>query len=197
MILYGLIQTIYWLALSTWFGGVLFVALMAQAVVRTIGEFRPMLPTVLSVNLENQHASVLSGAVVGNMLRKLSIVQLVCAVVALVMLLGHFAMVGSNRVAVIDVIARGTLLMGTLGVVLYDRYILWPKLWSARQMYLDNADNPDVANPAKEEFDRAHHESVSLLFICWVLLGLLIALSATITPKYSDAQPVKINTIEK
>ena len=44
-------QILYWLALATWFGGLLFIAVAAPVIFRTIHESDPILPTVLSVNL--------------------------------------------------------------------------------------------------------------------------------------------------
>jgi hypothetical protein len=66
-----LVQILYWLALSTWFGGVLFVALSAPVIFRTVREQNPLLPTVLSVNLEGQHGTLLAGSIVGNLLTML------------------------------------------------------------------------------------------------------------------------------
>ena len=59
--LFQLVQIVYWLALATWFGGVLFVAIAAPAVFRTVRENNPVLPHVLSVNLEGQHGTLLAG----------------------------------------------------------------------------------------------------------------------------------------
>ncbi len=49
---FQLIQIVFWLALSTWFGAVLFIAVAAPIIFRTVRESNPVLPMVLSVNLE-------------------------------------------------------------------------------------------------------------------------------------------------
>src|SRR5437868_4161395 len=77
------IQVTYWLALSTWFGGVLFIAIAAPIIFRTIMDADPTLPKVLSVNLEGQHGTLLAGTIVGNLLAMLGRVQLACAGVLL------------------------------------------------------------------------------------------------------------------
>src|SRR5260370_36766005 len=79
MQLFPIVQIVYWLSLSTWFGGVLFIAIAAPVIFRTVREQRPLLPTVLSVNLENQHADLLAGSIVANLLEGLTRVDLVCA----------------------------------------------------------------------------------------------------------------------
>ena len=58
--------------MATWFGGVLFVAVAAPIIFRTVRESNPVLPTVLSVNLENQHGTLLAGSIVGNLLATLA-----------------------------------------------------------------------------------------------------------------------------
>lgn len=184
MTAFQLVQTIYWLALATWFGGVLFIGISAPVIFRTINERNPLLPMVLSVNLENEHGSLLAGEIVGNLLRQLSTVAVFCAGAILLTLVGQwFVMDRGLRHNVVSAILRAAVFVAALGLMLYDRYVLWPKLWKHRQEYIDNADDPDVANPAKEQFDRLHRESVRLLLIESMLLSLMMIFSSAITPE--------------
>ena len=82
--LFEVVQIVYWLALSTWFGGVLFIAIAAPVIFRTVRESDPLLPTVLSVNLEGQHSTLLAGSIVSNLLSVLTRVQLGCAAAVLI-----------------------------------------------------------------------------------------------------------------
>ena len=84
MVLFMLIQTVYWLALSLWFGGLLFISIIWPIIYRTIADAHPNLPNILAVNLENQHASVLSSNIIANILRLFSRVQQACAGVLLI-----------------------------------------------------------------------------------------------------------------
>ena len=43
--------------------------------------------------------------------------------------------------------------------------LLVPKTAEARKQYIDHADEPEVANPAKDQFDRYHGESVTALTV--------------------------------
>src|SRR6476620_11474563 len=86
---FQLVQILYWLALATWFGGVMFVAVAAPVVFRTVRENNPLLPHVLSVNLEGQHGTLLAGSIVGDILDRLSRVELICAGVLLLMLIAQ------------------------------------------------------------------------------------------------------------
>jgi hypothetical protein len=175
-------QILYWLALSTWFGGVLFIAIAAPIVFRTVRESNPTLPTVLSVNLEGQHGTLLAGSIVGNLLRALSRVELACAGALVITVIVQWLMIDRRGADVIQPILRSALLVGAIAIVIYDWRVLWPRVWRYREEYIDNADNPDVANPAKDQFDRYHQDSVRLLSLRLAILLAMILFSANIRP---------------
>ena len=77
--MFDLIQIIYWLALATWFGAVLFIAVAAPIIMRTVRENNPILTNILSVNLEGQHGTLLGGSIVGRIMNILFPVELACA----------------------------------------------------------------------------------------------------------------------
>jgi len=79
---------LYWLALATWFGGVLFIALAAPIIFRTVREANPIMTSVLSVNLEGQHGTLLAGTIVANLLQRLMWLEMVCAGTLLLTWLG-------------------------------------------------------------------------------------------------------------
>src|SRR4051812_8518310 len=97
-------QILYWLALATWFGGVLFVAVAAPIIFRTVREANPVLPGVLSVNLEGQHGTLLAGSIVGDLLGTLNRVQLACAAALFITIIGQWALsdhAGSKAIVLI------------------------------------------------------------------------------------------------
>src|SRR5687768_16400648 len=177
------VQTFYWLALSTWWGGAFFVAVMAPVVFRTVREANPILPTVLSVNLENQHGSLLAGSIVGNMLQMLSTITIACAAIILVMLIGQWFVMETGGIRTALFVLRCTVFVAIVGLAAYDRFAIWPKTWRFRQEFIDHADEPEVANPAKEQFDRYHRESLTVLFIILALLSLMVVFSALVQPR--------------
>jgi len=176
--LFPVVQIGYWLALSTWFGGVLFVAIAAPIVFRTVREADPTLPTVLSVNLEGQHSTLLAGSIVANLLIALTRLELLCSGVVLVTLAVQLAKQWQPWT---PAIIRAALLIGAIVLTIYDWRFVWPMIEQHRQEYIDNADNPDIANPAKERFDRYHNESVMILMIVLALLLGMIVFSANIS----------------
>ena len=151
--MFELLQIIYWLALSTWFGSVLFIAVAAPVVMRSVRESNPVIPSILSVNLEGQHGTLLGGAIVG------TIMQLV----------------------------RNALFLAAVGLLVYQWRALWPRMWRFRQEYIDHADEPDVANPALDQFDRLQHDNaIVLVMLLAALLGIIL-FSANIYKVYPVA----------
>jgi hypothetical protein len=183
MVLYMIVQTVYWLALSIWFGGLMFVSIIWPIIYRTIGEYNPTLPTVLSVNLENEHGSVLAGNVVANILRLFSNVQLACAGALLATLLAQWGVMDLSPQNKLHAMIRGALFVAAVTIMLIDRFLMWPKLMLHRQRYLDHADEPDIANPAKEQLDRYQQEAARLLFVQLIILSLIIIFSGVVTPR--------------
>ena len=187
--LFQLVQIVYWLALATWFGGVLFVAMAAPVIFRTVRESNPVLPHVLSVNLEGQHGTLLAGSIVGSLLARLAWVQLLCGGGLLLAIVAHFFVAnlsGANQTAAI---IRTALLFAAGAVALYDGWYLWPQVWRHREEFIENADEPDVANPAKDQFDRGQRRSVALLMaVLFLLLGVIL-FSGNITPRLAPAEP--------
>ena len=193
MDLFTISQVIYWLGLATWFGGVLFIAMSAPIILRTVRGERPLLPAVLSVNLENQHADLLAGAVVANLLAMLWRMQIGCAAAVLVGLSGQWTL-GDHSDAShrMEIILRSALFILAVVFAVYDGRVLWPRSNKYRQEYLDHADEPEVANPAKDKFDRVHQQSVTVLMITLCLLLGMVLCSGNISG--SIATPSVITT---
>ena len=129
--LFQVVQLFYWLALSTWFGGVLFVALAAPVVFRTVRESNPILTDVLSVNLEGQHGTLLAGSIVGELLRRMVTVELICAgVLVLTAIIQPFVIdvsqgsdvLSSNQTAAI---LRALLILAAASIVVYGWRVTW------------------------------------------------------------------------
>jgi len=70
---------------------------------------------------------------------------------------------------------RSGLFLAATAVVIYDGWVLWPKVMKSRQMYIDNADEPEKANPASERLDRLQRDSEMLLMaLVFLLLGIIL-----------------------
>lgn len=173
---------LYWLSLSTWFGGVLFIAVAAPVIFKTVREGNPILPTVLSVNMEGQHGTLLAGTIVANLLAVFTRIGLVCAIVLGIVITGQWVLsppASSN--ATVFMVLKSAFYLGAVAFVLYDWQFISPKIMKHRQDYLDHADEPDIANPAKEAFDRLHKESVTILSVVLMFLLGMVVFGGTFT----------------
>jgi hypothetical protein len=183
---FSLVQIVYWIALATWFGGVLFIAIAAPIVFRTVKENNPILPTVLSVNLEGQHGSLLAGTIVTNLIAQLTRIELICAGAMLFGLVGQWALSDVGGDNWILPMVRSGMFVAAVGFVLFDRLSLWPRINQYRDQYVEHADEPDIANPANDQFNHYQRESELLLRIRLALLLGLILFSASIRPRGID-----------
>ena len=173
--MFDLIQIIYWLALAAWFGSVLFIAVAAPIIFRTVRENNPVMTNVLSVNLEGQHSTLLAGSIVGQIMNVLLRVQLSCAAALLVALAAQWIALRPTGANLLLPILRTCLYLAAVALLLYDWRVVWPRMWKFRQEYIDHADEPDVANPALDQFDRYQAESATILRnTFFVLLGMIL-----------------------
>jgi hypothetical protein len=174
--LFQLVQIVYWLALSMWFGGAMFIGIAVQVIHRTVREANPTLPHVLSVNLDGQHSTLLGGTIVGNLVAALARIELACAAVLLVALGSQWFLVDlADPNVKTAAFLRTAFFLGASLVVIYDGWVLWPRIMKSRQSFIDNADDPDKANPINEQLDRLQRESEMLLMVLvFLLLGIIL-----------------------
>jgi hypothetical protein len=181
--LFQVVQLFYWLALSTWFGGVLFIAMAAPVIFKTVGESNPILTDVLSVNLEGQHGTLLAGSIVVNLIHRLLRIEMICAAMLVMALVAQPFVIDVSSGNVGTAIVRSVLFIAASGIVYFDWQVVWPKIQKNRSEYIEHADEPEVANPAKDRFDIEQRRSLTLLSIVVVLLLGMILFSSTIVPK--------------
>ena len=178
-----IVQIVYWLALATWFGGVLFVTIAAPIILNTLRDSKLILPTVLSVNLENQHATLLGGSIVANLMERISRIEFVCAAALLLTLVAQWASFADQLglpSVLVPALLRSAMYIAAVVLMLYHARRVWPRMMAQRQTFLDHADEPEIANAAKDEFDRLQRESVTLVMVQVALLLGMILFSAGI-----------------
>jgi hypothetical protein len=181
---FTLVQIIYWTALSTWFGVVLFIAIAPFIILKTVSENKPILPHVLSANLENQHGTLLGSLIVGDLANYFVRIELIAAGVMLLSIVGQWVMLAPTGQALIPPLVRGALFLIAVALLLYKWRVTWPRMLSHRQEYIEHADEPEKANPALDELNKYQVESSRVLFILTGTLLLLILMSASIAPKF-------------
>ena len=177
---FDLVQMVYWLLLSGWFGLVLFVAMATPVIFRTVQEADPTLPTVLSVNLDSQHAALLGMTIVGNVLARLAYVQVVCAAGLLVAIIGQWATADRSGAHLIMAVVRSALYVAASGLLVYGWRVVWPRAARERQEYVDHADEPERAEAVRAKLAKTQRESDIVQLGIATLLSALILFSGTI-----------------
>src|SRR3954471_6408146 len=169
------VQIVFWIALSTWFGAVLFVVLAPPIIQRTVRESNPLLPTVLSVNLEGQHGTLLAGSIVGDLITPLIRIELICCGLLALALIGQWIVLQPQGMGLLLPILRTAMFLVAAVFLIYDWRVVWPRMLKYRQEYLDHADEPEVANPALDLFDKYQAESLTILrnILC-LLIGMIL-----------------------
>jgi hypothetical protein len=106
----------------------------------------------------------------------LSRVELICAAVLLLTIGAQwFVLDMHNPWNLASAFVRSALYLAATCLVIYDWRFLWPRIWASRQEFIEHADEPEVANPAREQFDRYQRQSVTLLTaLMFLLLGIVL-----------------------
>ena len=177
---FQLVQTIYWVGLASWFGGAVFIAIAAPLIFRIIREHDPTLPEVLSVNLDAQHSQLLSSTIVGQLMQALNRAAIAFAIAVGIGLVGQAILLKPFGATLVQLVVRASLFAFAAAALFYDWRWVSPRLFAERQRYIEHADNPDVANAARENFERLSRESVNVLFLQTLLLLGLILFSANV-----------------
>ena len=185
-----LVAAWYWLALSTWFGAVLMSAIAPPVILRVIQRADPSLPRVLSGNLDRQHSTLLASDIVGELLAVLFRVQSLCAAVLFPALVAQWFLVDRTGLALAFPILVSGLFVGAVALLLYGWRSVWTKVMAHRAAYIENADDPEKANPELDEFDRYSNELSGVVRnLLFALLGIIL-FSVNFLP-YSQSFGVK------
>ena len=174
----SVVSIAYWLALAAWFGSTLFVTVVAPRVHRVVREADPTLPTVLSVNLEGQHATLLGGRIVGDLLAALWRVELACLAAMGVAQGAEWLIALTGDYDLIPPLVRTALLALAGATAVYGGRVARPRASAARDEYVEHADDPDVANAALDRLDRLARDATSALNAELIVLAGLVLFAA-------------------
>src|SRR6266480_904623 len=117
--LFTFVQIVYWLALAIWFGAVLFVMFAPMIILRTVREHNPLLPNVLSVNLEGQHGTLLAGSIIGQLVQPLLIIELFCDGALLITIILQWIILRPTGMLIIELALRSALYVAATSLLIY------------------------------------------------------------------------------
>lgn len=176
---FDIVQMVYWLFLSAWFGQVLFGAMASPAIFKTVHDADPTLPTVLSVNLDGQHGALLAMTINAQILSRLLWLQLFCAG-GLVIAVGiQWVLTGGSESMIFANALRSGILIAAIGLLIYGWRSVWPRMAEQRKIYVDNADDPEVALPARDQLTKLYRESEVVQLALATVLSALILFSTS------------------
>src|SRR4051812_47212776 len=96
---------------------------------RTVRENNPVLSTVLSVNLEGQHGTVLGGSIVGRIMGLLFPIEIACAAAILLAMLAQWGLMRPQGPYLFAAIVRAALYLAAVALLIYHWRVLWPRAW--------------------------------------------------------------------
>ncbi|MGC4032569.1 MAG: hypothetical protein QM754_12715 [Tepidisphaeraceae bacterium] len=173
--MHALVLSLFWLALSTWFGCVLLSAIVPPIILRVTRTADPTLPRVLSVNLDQQHSTLLASQIVGELLSTLFKLEGVCAIALLPALVGQWFIIDRQGLNLLLPILVSGLYVGSVACLLYGWHVVWPKVLAHRTKYIENADDVDVANAELDQFDLYSHQmSAVVRNLLFALMGMIL-----------------------
>ena len=159
--MFRLTQGFYYLFLGTWLGALVMLALAAAITFHTLRDLKATTAVEPYHSLSAaEQPSALAGAVVGNVLHGLAVVQVVCAVGAVgCILLQHTVWAGhlaGGRAAPAN-ITRLILLALPVLILLLDVAVISPRIWQQRDLMYDPHRPAELRQAARQRFDRLHH----------------------------------------
>lgn len=179
----------YWLALGTWLGAMIMLALAAAAAFHVSREQGATLPSLqyATSHLQGRDAEVLAGHVVGRMIDHLAVLQMVCAVLIFLTLLLQLTMFRAElhlRAGSAGNVLRVLLLVAALALLKFDRIHVNPTIHEHRAAMYETGISQQQYEVARAAFDRYHalSENVGKATV-FILIGAMIASAFALHPK--------------
>jgi len=179
----------YWLALGTWLGAMVMLAIAAATAFQVSREHGVTLPSMQyeGSHLAGRDAEVFAGHVVGGMIDKLAIVQMACAVlifITLLLQLTAFRATLHLRPGSAGNVLRVLLLVVVLALLKFDRIHVNPTIHEHRTAMYEPDISETAYTTARAAFDRYHKlsENVGKATV-FLLIGAMFTSAFALHPK--------------
>jgi hypothetical protein len=174
-----LVQGVYYLFLGLWFGAMVMLAVGAPVTFRTVRVHQPVLGLVPynEPSLARDGPNILAGAITGNHLRALSVVQAICAVVTLSCVVLQTTIFQSQVRAGYANALRSLLIALPACVLVFDEAVLSPNVWKQRAVMYDTTLNIDARDKARAQFNVLHKRSEKIVGSAALMLAAALMLS--------------------
>jgi hypothetical protein len=175
----GLVNGVYWLGLGAWLGALVMLAVAAAITFKTTRQVSPLLvqPEYNLPESAGQGSNILAGLIVGNVIKGLAAVQVICAVLVFA---GVAAQGWTARQAIkawpkLNRLRVGLLIVPLAALAVSMGYIM-PRMWEERTAMYNPELTQDVRKEARARFDGLHkmsERSVGAGAVCLILAGLV------------------------
>lgn len=180
-VMFRLVQGCYWLALGTWVGALVMLAIAAAVTFRTVRDYQPLLqkPPYNQPALADRAVPILAGGVVGNMLRALAVLQIICAAVVgtcigLQSTLWRDQLEG-GAAGWPNLVRVGLLALAVSALAVDQRWIT-PRIWAHREVMFDPDETAEVRAASQTAFNRLHKLDERVVGASvWLLAGAVFA----------------------
>ena|GEM_PF-7071471 len=176
-------QGFYYLALGAWFGAMVMLAVSAATTFKTVRLYQPQLQLAPfnDPEFQGKQPNVLAGSIVGNSLRGLKAIEIICAVVVVAVLLLQSTLL-RNQYSFALVkrwnLLRIALIVLPILILLLDLFWITPSIHEQRQIMWDLANSEPVRQLAQDQFSWYHKLSERVVG----LSVLLVAAATVISP---------------
>lgn len=158
---YRITQGTYWLSVGAWFGAVVMVVITAATTFQTVRDYQPTLglEPYNQPGLVDKAAPILAGGIVGNVLGRMAVLELVCGGIALVCVALQCTRYAGRITGGVwgrANVLRVGLLVGAVMLVVLDAGVIGPRIRRERSVMHDTALSEQTRAESKAAFDRLH-----------------------------------------
>lgn len=180
---FRLVQGFYWLSLGSWFGAMLMLVIAATVTFKTVRAHQVTLGAEPYNHpaFAQQADGILAGGIVGNVLKGLGRLQIICAaavVLAVVLQCTVFADRIPGGVLGAGNLIRVLLILIPVGVLVVDQAVITPRVWEHRAVMYDPDQSEQARTEARAQFDRYHKLNERIVGTAMLLLAVSVIASA-------------------
>ena len=175
-------QGFYWLFLGVWIGALVMLAIGAAVTFKTVRHYEPALglEPYNDPVLAPHAPGILAGAITGNALRSLAVVQMICAAgaaVCVVLQCTVFRGALSNGVGGLANLVRIALVALPIVVLAIDQLAITPRIWEHRAVMYNPILSDEQRSAARETFQKYHKLSERVVGMAVLSLAAAVLVS--------------------
>lgn len=173
-------NSIYWLLLALWFGGLAMAAISAAAIFPTMKQLDVIVPEYRAfAELEGEHWLIAAGRAQNTVFWANDLIQLLCSVGVAVILGLHLTIFRMKITRPANILRTLAIALGLSGVC-YELFVLAPRMQSNLQEFWSLPETGDIeaALAARDAFQADHPTATTTLVFTFICVGVAVMTSA-------------------